>query len=83
MTYLFRKWSGQQEIFNKFAYGVLPEHMGTLTTLCAIGIYIVHGNTIGTHLLSTYEVGYMFKKSIRLYKVVCTLRIKENVHILV
>jgi hypothetical protein len=68
---------------NKFAYGVLPEYMGTLTTLFAIGIHIVHGNTLGTHLLSTYEVGYMFKRPIRLFKVLCTLRIKENVHILV
>jgi hypothetical protein len=61
MTKIVRKWSGQPEIVNKFTYGILPKHMGTLTTMFAIGIHIVHGNTLGTNLLSTYEFRYTFK----------------------
>jgi hypothetical protein len=41
--YLIRKWSRHTEIFNKFTYGVLPEHMNTLSILFTIDTYIIHG----------------------------------------
>ena len=37
--------AGDIEIFSKFTYGVLPEHVDTLATLFAIDIHILNGFT--------------------------------------
>jgi hypothetical protein len=44
--YLLCKRSGQPEIFNKFAYGVLPEYVRTLAALFTIDIQVIHGLTV-------------------------------------
>ena len=49
---------------NKFAYWDLPNHVGMLTTMFIIGIHIVHSLTFRTHLLSTYEVLNMSKRTV-------------------
>jgi len=66
---------------NKFAYGVLPKHVGTLTTLITIGIHIIHGLTFRKHLLSTYEVRNMSKRPVIPGKVLRTLRIKKHIYL--
>jgi len=76
------EWSGQKEIVNKFTYGVLPEPMDTLPTLFKIDTQIIHGFTLGTHLLNTYEVRYMFKRPITIFKVLCAFHIEENYKLL-
>ena len=50
-----REWSGLTGINNKFTNGVLPEHMGTLSTLFTIDTHIIHGFTFRTYFLSIYE----------------------------
>jgi uncharacterized membrane protein len=82
MTNLVCERSRLSKIIDKFAYGVLPESVDTLSTLFTIDINIIHGFTFRTHLLSTYEVWYMLKRPITLFKVLCALLIKENVQIL-
>jgi len=67
------------EIFNKFAYGVLPERMYTFTTLFPIDTHIIHGFTFRTYLLSTYEFRYMLKRTMNVFRVLCALRIEGNV----
>ena len=68
---------------NKFAYGVLQERMHTLPTLFTMDTQIIHCFTLRTHSQSTYEVRYMLKRHIALFKVLCALRIEENVQKLV
>jgi len=80
---LVSEWPRQSKIIDKFAYGVLPERVDMLSTLFLIDINIIHGFTFRTHLLSTYEVRNMLKRPITLLKVLCALRIKEYVQILV
>ena len=64
---------------NKFTFGVLPKHVGTLTTLFTIDIHIIHCFKFGTHLLSTYEIRNNLKGPIEILKVLCALHIKENI----
>ena len=81
--YFIGKWSGQPEIFNKFTYGFLPEHMDSHATFFAIDIYILNGFTLWKHLVSSYEVRYVLESSIRLLKILRALRIEDNEHVLV
>jgi len=76
---LTREWSGPPAIINKFTFGVLSERVDALTTQFTIDTQIIHVLTFRTHLLSTCEVRYMLQRHITLFKVLCTLRIKENV----
>ena len=62
-------------IIDEFAYGVMPERVDTLSTLFTIDINI-HGFTLRTHLLSTYEVRNMLKRPITLFKALCAFRIR-------
>jgi hypothetical protein len=65
------------------AYGILPEHVGTLTSLFTINTKIIHGFTFWIYLLNAYEVWYVLKRTITLFKILCPLRFKENEHKLV
>ena len=76
---LIREWSELQEINNKFTYGVLPEHMDTLPTLVTIDTQIIHGFIFRAHLLCTYEIRYMLKRSITFLKELCGLPIEKYV----
>lgn len=62
---------------NKFVYGVLPEHMDF--HIVEIDTQIIHCSTFRTHFLSTYEIRNVLKRSITIFKVMCALRIEENV----
>jgi len=73
---LVSEWSRQPKIIDKFAFGVLPERVDTLSTLFAIDINIFHGFTFTTYLLNTYEIWTMLKRHITLFMVLCALRIK-------
>jgi len=53
--------------------------MNAFPTLFTFDNQIVHGFTLRTHLLSTYEFRYMLKRPIALFKVLCSFRIEENV----
>ena len=57
--------------------------METLSTLLTIETQIIHVFTRRTHLLRTYDVRDVFKRPITLLKVLCALRIEENLQKLV
>jgi hypothetical protein len=81
ITNLICEWSRMPKMINKFTYGVfLPKEVGTLTTLFTINTEVIHRFAFGTHRLSKYEVRIMIKGTIVLLKVLCALRIKENIH---
>jgi len=80
VTNLVREYSRQPEVINKFAYWVLPKHVGTLTTLFTIGIHIVHCLTLRTHLLITYEVRNMSKRPSFLARI-CVHSVSKNAYI--
>ena len=78
---LIREWSGLPAIINKFTYGFFrPEYIVTPATRFTIDTKVIHLFRFGTYLLKTYEVGNMLKGTFTLFKILCALRIKQNMH---
>ena len=55
-------------------------HECTLITLFTIYNQVIRRFTFGKHLLGTYEVRIMLEGTIMLFKVLCALSVKENIH---
>jgi len=79
MTYLIRELSRLPDVIN-FPTKSSAQNTWVRLPYFTINTQVIHRFTFGTHLLSTYDVQNMFKGTIVLFKVLCALRIKENIH---